>query len=526
MDIPGSFTSPNSSFNMSMELRTPIKKLDRLNLHSPTSNCSIYPMIEDIFDTNVTNSMLNKGYSQKLTNNVLQELNLRASTINNSNINNMNSLGKPTSPNPINRRNSRYSQIHKKQFQNMTSIQNHYSVKEWNTTRSSQESKDLSSSDIKRRRTLTSDDMLSYKPIQSEQLHSSPIRKISPSKKHLNLHQLLNEHDTNCTQEFKVPSNRIRYSSLEMAGVKTAEHVSKLPRKPSSSNLQMKPSLNQISNPNLNKKSSIPTLNKKSSIPSLQKKSSIPSLQKQTSIPSLQKKSSFSNLPSTSSTLDNSNIRSSPVSNTVCSNYQTSPISSSKMIQKSLDSKISTYKPNLSISKSSYSISNRNSISPSRSSTTTNEDMRSKSISPSKSSHSISVTNSGYAKPSQLSNQDRIDSSPNKLYQKSSPIKSYQNSSPNKLYQNLSPSKLYQNSSLNKPEQSLSSSKSLNQNLNRAHSSLSHSRISPSKSYHSLTTPAKPTNHSSSTNSLYTKPTISSSQKSLNKFQRFKSRFD
>ncbi|KAL6451230.1 hypothetical protein SBY92_002569 [Candida maltosa Xu316] len=239
--------------------------------------------------------MLEKGYSQRLTNNVLSELNSRAQQITQL-------MGSPpdsqthqqqarasTNNQVMNRRNKRYSGIHMNKFKQMDSINQHYSVHV--RTPSPQKTDTLSNppeeSASKRRRTLNGNDEIVAIPVMQKketikEVSSSPMRKISPSKGSMNLNSML-RHTTETgspnKEEFVKPfppSLRLRKSSLELAGVEQ-RFVKPLPF-------------------NLTKKSSIPQLNKKASIPQLNKKSSIPQLNKKSSIPTLNKKSSIPNI--------------------------------------------------------------------------------------------------------------------------------------------------------------------------------------------------------------------------------------
>jgi len=130
--------SINKSYNTSFELSTPIRKIKYLTLNSPKSGnkSPIYPNLDDIVisppdkenyhaRTNVASSMLNKGYSKKLTNNVLAELNSRANEISKSIKSPPPDLGHRSVQQ---RRNKRYSGIHWSKFNKMESISDHYSV--------------------------------------------------------------------------------------------------------------------------------------------------------------------------------------------------------------------------------------------------------------------------------------------------------------------------------------------------------------------------------------------------------------
>ncbi|KAK6463799.1 hypothetical protein DFJ63DRAFT_335314 [Scheffersomyces coipomensis] len=379
--------------NNHISLNTPIKKINQLSLNSPFQSPSspilnsspVYPTLNDIivkstpidFNTNnhnVSSIMTNKGYSQKLTNNVLMELNNRANQLSSSMM-----LKSPptTSSNTIknsaklnSNRKKRYSGIHRGLYNGMESISSHYSVK----TNTVNEDGDVNivhnidnnvspekqigmvdgdqEASVKRRRTLNGpDEVLRYIPTfqlspessnQSDQLpkeklihkpnltmtsstiptlhnttkdnnntdnKSSPLRKISPSKKFMNLNALLTGDEEpsevdmlngspNKDKFLKPfpPSNKLRPSSLQMAGVGNVSSQT-LHKKSSIPQLQKKASNSSInSNVTLTKKPSIPQLQRKSSIPQLQKKPSIPQLQHKPSIPQLHNKPSIPTL--------------------------------------------------------------------------------------------------------------------------------------------------------------------------------------------------------------------------------------
>lgn len=374
VEVPGAFQEQNSS----MELSTPIKKIKNLRLDSPGATSPIYPKLDEIYSpSHIMDSMIDKGYSQRLTNTVLNELNMRANEISKL-------IKSPTSQEPCNnatiRRNKRYSGIHRSRFNNMESISSHYAAKRSSNGKDPQNTKhdsikvldtllkrsenviekkptenDLGKRDAyldissvtKRRKTLNGpEEVLNlnpFKPAVPNQPLSSPIKKLSPSKKSFNLNKLLKEGDDNGVFLKPVaPSKKLRTSSLELAGVKLPQRdiqsrenpspilskkqytpeihkqssIPQLQKKSSIPQLQKKPSVSQLQTKNpssqqqsfsstnqLYKKSSIPQLLKKPSIPQLQKKSSIPQLQKKPSISNLQKKQSISNLQNKTSDL-------------------------------------------------------------------------------------------------------------------------------------------------------------------------------------------------------------------------------
>ncbi|OBA19996.1 hypothetical protein METBIDRAFT_32994 [Metschnikowia bicuspidata var. bicuspidata NRRL YB-4993] len=334
-------------------LNTPMKKIRNLTIHSPMLTSPIrYPSMSDFpIDCDPINeSMVEKGYSQTLSNAVLRELDTRAQEIS-SNV----TVGSSTSkPMLVNRK--RYSGIHKPLFSKMDSITSHYAA----ARQSDPTTQDISSSATKKRRTLNgpediflasqedpsptrrkthikagapngdaianpsrpnprnlSNDVFSARlqplklnvplaasnpsksalvspTISSTRLLSSPIKTpgISPSKGSMNLHGLLLNDTIFAKPEGPV---RIRQLSLQMAGVKPPEGgIPSLSRKTSSSELQRTrfgfDLQKKPSVDGLNRHYSVNGLQASSSVNSLQKKPSAGNLQKKPSIPSLQKK--------------------------------------------------------------------------------------------------------------------------------------------------------------------------------------------------------------------------------------------
>ena len=226
----------------------------------PQAPTNLYPSL-DLQKSPTESSMLNKGYSHKLTNNVLSELHMRAQQITttttnagqhgsdgNSNTSPLYGLDDQVSQ----RRNKRYSGIHMSKFKQMESISHHYSVHNGrNKTPSPQKLDNLESgvetgsitghgegieSASKRRRTLNGKNEVLAIPIMHQQENRQPPqnptdhRKISPSKASYNLNSILRETtDTGSPnketwskpllQPPKVPQLKKRPSSLEMAGV-------------------------------------------------------------------------------------------------------------------------------------------------------------------------------------------------------------------------------------------------------------------------------------------------------------------
>ena len=132
----------------------------------------------------------------------------------------------------MNRRNKRYSTIHMNKFTQMDSINQHYSVHM--KTPSPQKSESPSSGDggigNQRRRTLNGSDQIVAVPVIQKETtvenNSSPNRKISPSKGSRDLNSILRRKTTETGSPNKEnfvkpypPTNKLRQSSLEMAGV-------------------------------------------------------------------------------------------------------------------------------------------------------------------------------------------------------------------------------------------------------------------------------------------------------------------
>lgn len=279
----------------------------------------------------ISQSMLDRGYSRTLGNKVLRELDNRANEISRQI-----STGHNAKTRPSNAKLKRYSQFHKPIFQKMESISSHYAATRGGSTHS--QSNDLLSSASKKRRTLNGPEEIfamekeNESPVrrkdpaqrtisglevsstpfmgavpslkketpQATPLLSSPYRdldaspyvsaspqvspvrtldpasqsssptkftRISPSKGSMNLNKLLLD-----DFEFAKPEGpvKIRQSSLQMAGVVPTTGLSGIPqlqKKPSSSSLQKKPSLTNFQG------SSLAGLNKKPSIGSLQRAS-------------------------------------------------------------------------------------------------------------------------------------------------------------------------------------------------------------------------------------------------------------
>lgn len=319
-------------------LSTPIKKIKGLSLGSP-----LYPSLNDFQLDNMANQMVNRGYSQTLTNNVLEELNSRASELS-PNI--CLSPSNTMSTTSASRRNKRYSGIHRAKFNKMESISNHYSVKDRDAdssiNRNDEGKRNLANMDIinKKRRTLTGmEQTLKLSPVKytvpqnsspiKESPQSSPIKRISPSKKSMNLNKLLNEGEgkrstslgmagvspTRALSVLTIPklakptliqkdshssSPRIKHSIPKLHATKLTSQENKenapIPRPPSSKSQNLSFNTTLQNNPALSNRQQIPTLSHKLSIPSLSQKLTIPKLSHKLSIPKLSHKLSIPSL--------------------------------------------------------------------------------------------------------------------------------------------------------------------------------------------------------------------------------------
>lgn len=333
-----------------------------------SSNFNDYLHTEEIKSDPIFQNMVDKGYSQTISNKVLRELDSRA-----------NEISSRLGPTPLTaaitaqKKKKRYSGIHRPLFSKMESISSHYAASRSHPD--SSPAKDFPSSATKKRRTLNGPEEIfgnkeNESPIrktsgrpgyarnshQSSQtshsshsqipflslkapvlgtapslaparsgagnvLLSSPTRpETSPSRAEVSGLNLSSPSKFNKISpskgsmnlnlllhgddEFVKPAPKIRQSSLQMAGVYLGDGPS-LETKPSIPSLQKKSSI-----PSLQKKPSIPSLQKKSSIPSLQKKQSVPSLHKKQSIPSLHKKQS---IPSLQKRPSNSTLQKKPM---------------------------------------------------------------------------------------------------------------------------------------------------------------------------------------------------------------------
>lgn len=346
-------------------LSTPIRKIRNLTLNSPSTSplqkllnkspqSSVrYPSMSDLPSDPIFSSMVDKGYSQTISNTVLRELDSRA-----------NEISTKLAPKPLANKKKRYSGVHRPLFAKMESISAHYAAARTSTGPLPQ--KDYIGSATKKRRTLngpeeifgalgddnespvrhredpyTNDmDIDMEKPTLAPVSHLapkltpqlapkltpvsklSPVSKLAPASPFLtNIPQNgssrltsspVRSFSTSPTRPTGIspskgsmnlngllnddsvfakpaPSQKMRQSSLQMAGVMPS------PQKESSIPvLQRGPSI-----PSLLSRSSIPSLQRKLSIPSLQKKPSIPTLQKKPSVSALQKPALSLQKPST-----------------------------------------------------------------------------------------------------------------------------------------------------------------------------------------------------------------------------------
>lgn len=133
--------------DQSFDLSTPIQKIRDLRLDADTIADDPVYLDDPIFGVEVlggdglfSTKMWSKGYLKKLTNNVLAEINARADIVADQLLDSLFTLTELATD----RRNKRYSLVHRRQFQQLQLISNHYLVK----------TKTLES-DLKRRKTST-----------------------------------------------------------------------------------------------------------------------------------------------------------------------------------------------------------------------------------------------------------------------------------------------------------------------------------------------------------------------------------
>lgn len=256
MDVPGSFDS-------SMELSTPIKNL---RLGSPSRLSPIYPNLDDILPSSsppLNSYMQSLGYLRKLSSNVLKELNQRASQISEK-------MKSPPSSHAQARRRSKLESIsshysvrarkklHNKESPQSASQSNTNSISNSNsnsnsTSTSTSHSNSASHSTFtsqsaeykehsnkreslvgsaysKRRRTSNlagEPNMIHLPRLSPLKQFSSPLKRISPSKKYNDLHSILTLEPEEKTSpvKFAVPKPPTRTltsrpSVLQLAGVK------------------------------------------------------------------------------------------------------------------------------------------------------------------------------------------------------------------------------------------------------------------------------------------------------------------
>lgn len=336
---------------LSSVLSTPIKKIRNLSLNSPTSPIR-YPSMNDfpLKKDPLCLSMVDKGYSQTLSNKVLRELDNRANEIS-SRI-----AGGTVTAKLAAASKKRYLGIHRPLFLKMDSILAHYAASRPGNTQLSP-TRAYASSATKKRRTLNgpeeifafnkenespvrrkgqpdADDFMQTDPVldlsgslplngipslsapstRLPLLHSSPMRPDTrdstreplsreplsrePLSREPFARQTTGEVPREPLSRMELPTRIPQLGSLPLRRIsplKGSMNLHKLLHEPEfakplpktrPTSLQMA----GVTEPALQKKPSVPSLQKKSSIPQLQKKPSIPALQKKPSIPTLQKK--------------------------------------------------------------------------------------------------------------------------------------------------------------------------------------------------------------------------------------------
>lgn len=333
------FSSVNRNNNKEYNLKPEALAFSRQESMSPIR----YPSMSDFTVKpvpleQISQSMLDRGYSRTLSNKVLRELDNRANEISRQV-----STGQSATTRPSSAKLKRYSQFHKPVFKKMESISSHYAA-----TRSSSinQSNELLSSASKKRRTLNGPEEIFAVEKENESptrrkesktngtanlstpfmgavptltadltseatpLMSSPYRdmdaspyissaaqisptrtldpgsqsssptkftRISPSKGSMNLKGLLLD-----DFEFAKPAGpvKIRQSSLQMAGVVPSTGLNGIPslqKKASTSSLQKKSSMSSLQSSSSSKLQNKPSIGnlQRGSLTSLQSKNSI-----------------------------------------------------------------------------------------------------------------------------------------------------------------------------------------------------------------------------------------------------------
>lgn len=336
-------------------LSTPIRKIRNLTLNSPStsplqsllqrspqSSSIKYPSMTDLPADPIFSTMVDKGYSKTISNTVLRELDSRA-----------NEISSKIATKPLVKLKKRYSGVHRPLFAKMESISAHYAAARTATTLLPQ--KDYVGSATKKRRTLNGPEEIfgalgcdSESPVRrrdpadagdmevdlerpvlmpNSMPKLAPEPRLSPSKlspisresrlpapsaspfsssmPHGHSSRLESSPVLSGTSPTRPNSISPSKGSMNLNGLLNDDSAfakPAVPHKMRQSSLQM---AGVVPSPQkehcFQRGSSIPSLLSRSSVsslqkPSLQKKPSIPSLQKKPSIPSLQKKPSIPSL--------------------------------------------------------------------------------------------------------------------------------------------------------------------------------------------------------------------------------------
>ncbi|KAK6878624.1 hypothetical protein K6H09_002344 [Candida tropicalis] len=373
------------NYPSNVSLNTPIKKIRNLTLNSPPDRIyhhsenkhkrnksnydsisnELYPSIDDIQTSPTVSTMLQKGYSQRLTNNVLSELNLRAQEITQS----MSSpstttiastrsqysqqqqqyqqnlfIGGDTSRNGgnqvMNRRNKRYSGIHFNKFKQMESINQHYSIHNNNNTNTKTPSPQKSNYESTHVRSLSKDTILQQNHHGLEESASKRRRTLNGNDEVIAIPILQNKETTikesnSSTSISSITGNNNSSPSRKISPSKGSRNLNSMlrqttdtgspnkdefakPYPPSFKLRQSSLEMAGVVQPSSNSqyfqqqqqqqqqqsrfiKPMVPSLQRKSSIPTLNKKPSLPNLNKKPSLPNLNKKPSIPSLQKKSS---------------------------------------------------------------------------------------------------------------------------------------------------------------------------------------------------------------------------------
>lgn len=169
----GFFSSVNRQVNVEQRSSQELMTFQRQDLISPIRYPSMSEFhVKPVPLEQISQRMLDRGYSKTLSNKVLKELDIRANEITRAIAN-----GRSTTTRPSSAKFKRYSHLHKPSFGKMESISSHYAATR--VASSNHRSNELLSSASKKRRTLNGPEEI----FAAEKENESPVRRKEPSEK-------------------------------------------------------------------------------------------------------------------------------------------------------------------------------------------------------------------------------------------------------------------------------------------------------------------------------------------------------